>query len=158
MSQIVALAPDHDALGGALFCSQRSLGIDLGLIGTDERDAQIQHGAALDDESDASQQAVDFPVSTETVAIDQRQALRLLYQFVVLHDFPRRGPFENHDRIAKGVHRKCDAGLHFFPLLCLPNSVEFVGDPLPTKAAPDSLTTDLPGKELAPPNNSGVAA
>lgn len=31
---------------------------------------------------------------------------------------------------------------------------QFVGDPLPTTAAPDSLTTDIPGKDLAPPNNS----
>lgn len=85
----LVVAPDGQALGGLLFV-QGALRVALCRVGADERASQVEHRAALQDEADTSQDAVYFPIRAETVAIDQRQALRLLYQFFVCHVFPRK--------------------------------------------------------------------
>lgn len=81
-------APDAEALCG-LF-AERALGVYLGGIGAGEGDGEVEDGPALQDEADASEDAIHFPVGTETIAVDQWKALGLLDQFLVGHEPPAR--------------------------------------------------------------------
>lgn len=76
-------APDAEALCG--FFAERALGVYLGGIGADEGDGEVEHRPALDDETDAAENAVDLPIPAETVAVNQRKPDCLFDQFLVGH-------------------------------------------------------------------------
>ena len=79
-------APDAEALCGLL--AKDALGIGLSGIGADEGHREVEYRAALNDEADASKQAVDLPVGSETVAVDQRKSIGLFDQVFVCHFVP----------------------------------------------------------------------
>ena len=83
MREAVPAIPDSDSLCGPLL--QRALGFELGGVGADKGHREIEYRASLDDEADAAEDAVDLSVGSESIAVDQRQALCLFDQFLVFH-------------------------------------------------------------------------
>jgi hypothetical protein len=65
---------------------------ELRFVRSDERAGKVQHSSALKHKSDCSQDSVDLPEATKSIAVGQRHIHRLLDQiFVVIrHKFPAR--------------------------------------------------------------------
>lgn len=105
MSQLVP-RPDRNALD-RFGRFQHARRFDLSLIRSDKRDRQIQRYAALQDIAHAAQDAVDLPECAETVAVNQREALRLRNQIVVLHGNPRMWASGKHATTCAHVTALC---------------------------------------------------
>ncbi len=101
------LVPDSNCLG--LLVVKRAGCSELGVVGAEERDGEVECCTALKHEANATQHAIHFPVRAEPVDIDQRQALRLLYQFFVCHVIPRTEAGQDQSTVefrAQGCHTR----------------------------------------------------
>jgi hypothetical protein len=79
--------PDMDA-GDRLPVEDMTAG-PVGLIGSDQRDNQIQLRAGIDHPSDAAHHSVDLPVRAESIDVHGWEARSLHQKFLVGHEHPR---------------------------------------------------------------------
>lgn len=86
MSQARSI-PDMDALGRRLLVERMSRS-SVALLGSSDRDNQIQLRAGIDDPADASQNPVYFAKSPKTIDINRHQTRGLREQFFVCHESP----------------------------------------------------------------------
>jgi hypothetical protein len=79
--------PDGNALDG--LCTQRALDIVAGLVGTHQRNNQIQLRAGIDYPAGAAKNSIHFSKSPKAIDVNRRKDRTLHNQIFVAHEVPR---------------------------------------------------------------------
>jgi hypothetical protein len=98
--------PDMDA-GDRLPVENMTAG-PVGLVGSDQRDNQIQLRAGIDHPSDAAKNAIHFSKCTKAIDVNRLQARGLRKQFRVVHETPRQRVRDHQNMEMSERRQKCE--------------------------------------------------